>query len=159
MHRCENQFVVKCTDPTRFPKFNRAIYLENKAKVGTVDEIFGPVSSFYFSVKPAEGVNPTSFKTEQVFYINPEDLLQVDRLTQKSKPSGPRGPRPQGGAGGRGGFGGNRGGFGGRGGFQGGNRGGFQGGNRGGFGGNRGGFGGGNRGGFGGNRGGFGGNK
>lgn len=121
---------------TRFPKFNRGIYLENKSKVGTVDEIFGPVSDFYFSVKPAEGVNPSSFKSNQVLYINPEDLLQVDRLTQKTKPSGPRGPRPQGGRP-QGGFGGRpQSGFGGR--PQ-------NGGQRGGFGGNRGG-----RGGFGG---------
>lgn len=27
LHRCENSFVVKCTDMTRFPKFNRGIYL------------------------------------------------------------------------------------------------------------------------------------
>lgn len=133
---------------TRFPKFNRGIYLENKSKVGTVDEIFGPVSDFYFSVKPAEGVNPSSFKQNQVLYFNPEDLLQVDRLTQK-KPSGPRGPKPQGGFGGRpqqGGFGGRpqQGGFGGRP-QQGGFGGRPQNGQRGGFGGNRGG-----RGGFGG---------
>ena len=37
LHRCENNFVVKVTDMTRFPKFNRSIYLENKAKVGVVD--------------------------------------------------------------------------------------------------------------------------
>lgn len=53
--------------------------------------------------------------------------MQVDRLTQKSKPSGPRGPRPQGGrpqGGQRGGFGGQRGGgFGNRGGPRGGFRG------------------------------------
>lgn len=37
MHRSENNFVVKCTDPKRVPKFNRGVYLESKAKVGTVD--------------------------------------------------------------------------------------------------------------------------
>lgn len=37
LHRSENHFVVKCTDPTRVPKFNRGVFLENKAKVGTVD--------------------------------------------------------------------------------------------------------------------------
>lgn len=137
----------------RFPKFNRGIYLENKSKVGTVDEILGPVSGFYCSIKPAEGVNPSSFKPDQVFYMNPEDLLNVDRLSQKSKPA-PRGGAQRGGFGGaRGGFGGGqRGGFGGgqRGGFGGGQRGGFGGGQRGGFGGApRGGFGGGQRGGFG----------
>ena len=27
LHRSENCFVVKCTDPTRVPKFNRGVYL------------------------------------------------------------------------------------------------------------------------------------
>ena len=27
LHRSENNFVVKCTDPTRVPKFNRGLYL------------------------------------------------------------------------------------------------------------------------------------
>lgn len=37
LHKSENNFVVKCTDMARFPKFNRGVYLENKAKVGSVD--------------------------------------------------------------------------------------------------------------------------
>jgi len=113
---------------TRFPKFNRAIFLENKAKLGTVDEIFGPVNDFYFSVKPSEGVDPSNFKPGQVFYMSPEDLLSTDKFTkpQAPRPKGPGGPR-----GGQGGFGGGRpqGGFGGRpqGGFGGRPQGGFQG--------------------------------
>jgi H/ACA ribonucleoprotein complex subunit 1 len=112
---------------TRFPKFNRGVYLESKAKIGSVDEILGPLNAFYFSVIPAEGVNPASFKADQVFYMNPEDLLSTDRFTrpQAQKPKGPRreggarpatgGFRPQGGRGdgnfrgqprGRGNFGG-----------------------------------------------------
>lgn len=132
LHKCENAFVVKVTDPTRVPKFNRGIYLESKAKVGSVDEILGPTSAFYFSVKPAEGIKADGFKEGQVFYMNPEDLLPIDRWTKKSTPGpkGPRsGPRP-GGAPQRGGFSGRggapqRGGFnsrGGRGGFTGGAR-------------------------------------
>lgn len=27
LHKSENNFVVKCTDMTRFPKFNRGVYL------------------------------------------------------------------------------------------------------------------------------------
>jgi H/ACA ribonucleoprotein complex subunit 1 len=64
--------------------------LETKAKLGTVDEILGPISSFFFSVKPAEGVDPSSFKVGQTFYMNPEDLLPMDRFTQKRAP-GPKG--------------------------------------------------------------------
>jgi H/ACA ribonucleoprotein complex subunit 1 len=105
----------------RFPKFNRGVYLENKAKVGSVDEIFGPLSAFYFSVKPAEGVDPKNFKKDQVFYMNPEDLLTTDRFTNPHPPrakgagGAPRGgfnPRGAGGFRGRGAPGGfNRGGF------------------------------------------------
>ncbi|MCL4117367.1 UNVERIFIED_CONTAM: hypothetical protein GTU68_001759, partial [Idotea baltica] len=77
LHRSENSFVVKCTDCSRVPKFNRGVYLESKAKVGTVDEIFGSVSSFYFSVKPAEGVKVDGFKKGHVFHMSPEDLLPI----------------------------------------------------------------------------------
>ena len=140
MHRAENNFVVKCTDPSRVPKFNRGVYLESKAKVGTIDQIMGPTSNFYFSVKPAEGVTPDGFKPDQVLYMNPEDLLPMDRFTSTKKPSGPR-PAGGGRGGGRGGFGGGRGG--GRGGFSGGRGGGApRGAPRGGFGGGRGGRGG-----------------
>jgi len=91
--------------------------------VGTVDEILGPLNSFYFSVKPAEGVDPKSFKEGQVFYMNPEDLLSTDRFTkpQAPRPKGPPGqasgngfrgrPQQRGGSFNRGGSGGfNRGG-------------------------------------------------
>jgi len=127
LHKSENQIVVRCTDMGRFPKFNRGVYLENKAKVGSVDEIFGPLSAFYFSVKPAEGIKAESFKEGTVFYMSPEDLLTTDRFTRPQAPR-PKGPPRQGGAPQRGGFGGSFGGRGGQRGGFGGNRGGFSGG-------------------------------
>lgn len=36
------------------------------------------------------------FKVGQVFYMNPEDLLPIDRFTKKSA-LGPKGPKPAGG--------------------------------------------------------------
>lgn len=131
LHKSENNLVLKCTDMSRFPKFNRGVYLENKAKIGLVDEILGPINSFYFSVKPVEGVDAKSFKEGQVFYMNPEDLLTTDRFTKPAqpRPKGPRGPPGQGRFGGRPQQGGPQ-----RGNFN--NRGGPQG-NRGGFGNNR----------------------
>ena len=98
VHRSENNFLVKCTDTSRVPKFNRGLYLESKAKIGSVDEILGPINSFFFSVKPADGVKPDSFKPGQTFYMSPEDLLPMERFTQKKQSGGPRqgGPRPQG---------------------------------------------------------------
>ncbi len=123
------------------PYFNAGIYLENKAKIGKVEEVFGPINKVYFTVKPDNGVNAASFKADDRFYIGSDKLLPLSRFTNESKGGG--GGRGRGGPGGRGG---GRGGPGGRGGGRGppGGRG------RGGpvFG--RGGGGGGGRGGFGG---------
>ena len=51
MHSCEGDLVCKSSG-VKVPYFNAPIYLENKAQVGKVDEIFGPIQayvSFFFS--------------------------------------------------------------------------------------------------------------
>lgn len=63
--------VVKATDTSRVPKFNRGVYLESKAKIGNVDEIFGPYESYYFSAKLDEGIKASSFKKGQTLYMSP----------------------------------------------------------------------------------------
>ena len=158
LHACEEELICKCTN-TKVPYFNGRVFLENKSQIGQVDEILGPINNYSFSVKMKEGMKASSFKAGSKVYIDPMQLLPLDRFlpkapTKKLDGSRGRGGRggfaPRGGAGGRGGFSGGRGGFsGGRGGFGGASRGGFGGG-RGGFGGGRGGFGGGRggRGGF-----------
>eukprot|EP00027_Filamoeba_sp_ATCC50430_P003826 CAMPEP_0168555268 /NCGR_PEP_ID=MMETSP0413-20121227/8239_1 /TAXON_ID=136452 /ORGANISM="Filamoeba nolandi, Strain NC-AS-23-1" /LENGTH=208 /DNA_ID=CAMNT_0008586097 /DNA_START=103 /DNA_END=729 /DNA_ORIENTATION=+ len=156
-HACENEMIFKSTH-SKIPKFNAPVFFQNKQQVGLLDEIFGPVNEVYFSVKPVEGIQASSFKVGDKIYISPERLLPMVMFTEENKPkaAGARGGRGGARGGQRGGFGGQRGG----GGFRGGQRGGF-GGSRGGFGGQRGGggFRGGQRGGFGGSRGGFGGQR
>ena len=52
MHSCEGDLVCKSSGE-KVPYFNAPIYLENKAQVGKVDEIFGPIQdyvSFFFQV-------------------------------------------------------------------------------------------------------------
>ncbi|XP_055241711.1 H/ACA ribonucleoprotein complex subunit 1 isoform X2 [Gorilla gorilla gorilla] len=138
MHPCEDDIVCKCTtDENKVPYFNAPVYLENKEQIGKVDEIFGQLRDFYFSVKLSENMKASSFKKLQKFYIDPYKLLPLQRFLPR--PPGEKGP-PRGG--GRGGRGGGRGG-GGRGGGRGG---GFRGGRGGGGGGFRGGRGGGFRG-------------
>lgn len=164
MHSCEGDIVCKSTNPSKVPYFNAPIYLENKSVVGKVDEILGPINEYYFTIKPAEGIQATSFKANDKFFISPDKLLPLERFLPKPKAApGPKTKRPASAGGARGGFGGARGGSrGGFGGARGGSRGGFgggRGGSRGGFGGagrggSRGGFGGASRGG---SRGGFGG--
>ncbi|KAK4099952.1 Gar1-domain-containing protein [Parathielavia hyrcaniae] len=150
VHACEGEMVVESTNP-KIPHFNAPIYLENKTAIGKIDEVLGPINQVFFTIKPSEGIQATSFKHGDKFYIAGEKLLPLERFLPKPKPppgtvSKVRKPSGRGGArgGGRGGFGG-----GGGGGFsRGGGRGGFGGGRGGGgFGGSRGGFGGGGRGG------------
>lgn len=148
LHACEGDVVCRSTN-AKIPYFNAPIYLENKTQVGKVDEILGPMNEVYFTIKPSEGVQATSFKEGSKFYIAGDKLLPLERFIPAPKQVGPKVKKPKGkgGAGGaRGGFGGARGGRGGFGGARGG-RGGFgaRGGSRGGFGGR-----GGSRGGFGG---------
>ncbi|XDV37425.1 hypothetical protein PO909_007027 [Leuciscus waleckii] len=138
MHPCEDEIVCKCvTEENKVPYFNAPIYLENKEQIGKVDEIFGQIRDFYFSVKLSENMKASSFKKLQKFYIDPMKLLPLQRFLPR--PPGEKGP-PRGGRGGGrggrgGGFRGGRGGFGGRGGGRGGGGGGFGGGFRGGRGG------------------------
>lgn len=129
------------------PYFNAPIYLENKQKIGKIDEILGPINQVYFTVKTDPNINASSFKEDTKFFIAPDKLLPASRFTNPSRGGGggrgrgaPRGGFGRGG--GRGGFSsrggsfsrGGAGGSGGRGGFSRGGRGSpySRGGNRGG---------------------------
>eukprot|EP00793_Prasinoderma_coloniale_P001344 PRCOL_00005119-RA len=60
IHACEGESVCKMTN-AKVPHFNAPIYLENKTQVGKVDEIFGPITDRYFTIKMSEGVVATSY--------------------------------------------------------------------------------------------------
>lgn len=118
MHGCEGELVCRLTN-TMIPYFNAGIFLENKTKIGKVEEVFGPVNKVYFTVKPDSGVLATSFKAQDKVYIGSDKLLPLSRFTNEGKPKG--------GGGGRGAAGGRGGGRGGGGrGFTPGGRGGFS---------------------------------
>lgn len=44
------------------PLLMRSIYLQNKNKVGKVDDVFGAISKSGIAIKPDEGVKAESFK-------------------------------------------------------------------------------------------------
>jgi H/ACA ribonucleoprotein complex subunit 1 len=46
MHPCQEYVVVKHTLQDRVPIFNRPIYLENKTKIGVIDDVFGPINEY-----------------------------------------------------------------------------------------------------------------
>ena len=135
MHEAEGEMVCKlATAGSMIPYFNAGVYLENKSKIGKVEEVFGPVNKVYFTIKPDTGVKAASFKMDDKVYIGTDKLLPLARFTNEAKSGGGRGggrgagrgagrgpPGRGGGRGppGRGGFGGGRGGPPGRGGFGG----------------------------------------
>ncbi|XP_048589171.1 H/ACA ribonucleoprotein complex subunit 1 [Nematostella vectensis] len=93
-HPCEGDLVCKCTNE-KIPYFNAPVYLENKEQIGKVDDIFGPMQDFFFSVKVSDNMNASSFKKGQKFFIDPYKLLPLARFL----------PKPPGFRGGRGGHG------------------------------------------------------
>ncbi|KAK6187965.1 hypothetical protein SNE40_005880 [Patella caerulea] len=134
VHPCESDIVCKCTNE-KVPYFNAPVFLENKQQIGKVDEIFGPIKDFYFSVKLSDSMKAKSFSKATKFFIDPYKLLPLQRFLPQPKGAGvnKRGGRGGGrggrgdfrGRGGRGGFGrGRGGGFGRGGGGRGGGRGG-----------------------------------
>lgn len=164
VHACEGEMVCKSVNAAKIPQFNAFVFLENKTNVGKVDEVLGPINQVYFTIKPSEGIQATSFKADDRFYLSSDKVLPFERFIPKPKPPpgteakrvkkpGMGGGRGGGFGGGRGSFGGGRGRGGGGGFSRGGSRGGFSSGGRGGSGGfSRGGGGGFSRGG---SRGGF----
>ncbi|KAK4452106.1 Gar1-domain-containing protein [Podospora aff. communis PSN243] len=129
VHACEGEMVCESINP-KIPHFNAPIYLENKTAIGKIDEVLGPINQVYFTIKPSEGIQATSFKFGDKFYISGEKLLPLEKFLPKPKPppGAAKVKKPS--------RGGARGGRGGPGGFS---RGGGRGGGRGGFGGSRGG--------------------
>ena len=68
------------------------MFLENKSQIGKVDEILGPITQVYFTVKLQEGVQATSFKTDtDMVYIAPDKLLPLERFLPKPKGAGYKG--------------------------------------------------------------------
>lgn len=84
VHACEGEMVCKSVNP-KIPYFNAPIYLQNKAQIGKVDEILGPLNEVYFTVKMQEGMQASSFKPDDKVYIAPDRLLPLERFLPKPK--------------------------------------------------------------------------
>lgn len=73
-------------DFIQVPYFNAPIYLQNKSSIGKVDEILGPINAVYFTIKPSEGVQATSFQAGDKVYIGGDKILPLERFLPKPKP-------------------------------------------------------------------------
>lgn len=110
MHATEGELVCMSSLGQQIPFFNTPVYTKEIAKIGMLDEVFGPINKVMFSVKPDAGVVAQSYKEGDIIYINPVKTLPLSRFLQEDAPTrGGRGGARGGGA--RGGFGGGRGGF------------------------------------------------
>lgn len=118
-HDVESELLCRWTLTDKVPYFNAGIFLQNKRKIGRVDEILGKVSELLFTIKMDPGVLSKSFQPNDLVFIGTDKLLPLVRFTD------PNASRGRGGGGGRGRGGGRGGGA--RGGFGGGTRGGFGG--------------------------------
>jgi H/ACA ribonucleoprotein complex subunit 1 len=107
IHSAEGEIVCRLTN-ANIPYFNAGIYLQNKSKVGKVEEVFGPVNKVYFTIKPDGGVSASSFQNDDKFYIGTDKLLPLSRFLNEGKKGGGKGGPSRGGGrgGGRGGAGG-----------------------------------------------------
>lgn len=68
------------------PHFNSRIFLENTGEIGKADVFFGPVNSFFFSVKPSEGIKAESFKASKKFYIDTLKFLPMPWPMHRLRP-------------------------------------------------------------------------
>ncbi|KAH9252017.1 hypothetical protein BASA81_009999 [Batrachochytrium salamandrivorans] len=109
MHAAEGELVCMSSLGQQIPFFNTPVYTKEIAKIGMLDEVFGPINKVMFSVKPDAGVVAQSYKEGDVIYINPVKTLPLSRFLQEDAPA--RGGRGGARGGARGGFGGGRGGF------------------------------------------------
>ncbi|KAI8915988.1 H/ACA ribonucleoprotein complex, subunit Gar1/Naf1 [Gorgonomyces haynaldii] len=97
MHPCEGDMVcARVPAQEKIPYFNAPIYLENKTMIGKVDEILGPMTELYFTVKLQPGVVATSFKPKDKVYIATDKLLPLDRFLPKPKVPGGKVSKPMG---------------------------------------------------------------
>ena len=46
MHPCEEFVVIRNGIEDMVPIFNRPVYMENKKKIGVIDDVFGPITEF-----------------------------------------------------------------------------------------------------------------
>ncbi|KAI7268715.1 hypothetical protein KC335_g6956, partial [Hortaea werneckii] len=82
LHATEGELVCSSINP-KIPYFNAPMYLENKTAIGKVDEILGPLNQVFFTIKPQEGIQATSFKQGDKFYIGGDKLLPLEKFLPK----------------------------------------------------------------------------
>lgn len=86
-HECEGKIVIKTnvsnTLDSVVPHFNSFVFLENKTPIGKVDEIFGPINQYMFSVVLSQNTKSSSFKESIKVFIDPNRTLNMSVFLPK----------------------------------------------------------------------------
>ena len=79
--------ILKKYNPHQIPHFNAGVYLENKTKIGKIDEIFGGINDVHFSVKMADNMKAGSFKKGVLLLVSKKNcnLGKIWKLAIKQK--------------------------------------------------------------------------
>lgn len=88
VHECESELVCRWTLAEKVPYFNAGAYLENKRRIGKVDEILGKIQHVYITIKMDPGVVSSSFQPDDVVYVGTDKLLPLARFTNPSAGGG-----------------------------------------------------------------------
>lgn len=73
--------MCRWTMTEKVPYFNAGVYLENKRKIGKVDEILGKVAEIFFTIKMDPGILAKSFQVNDLVYVGTDKLLPLVRFT------------------------------------------------------------------------------
>lgn len=87
-HEVESELLCRWTLTDKVPYFNAGIYLQNKRKIGKVDEILGKVSEILFTIKMDPGVLSKSFQPNDLVFIGTDKLLPLVRFTDPNASKG-----------------------------------------------------------------------
>lgn len=100
LHPCTNDgynvAVLESTNRDLVPKFNSPVYNDKGADIGIIDEVFGPITGYYFTVKLHPNVTPKGFAVGQSFQMREGRTMPLSRFTNPPPP--PQRQARQGGA-------------------------------------------------------------
>ena len=82
-HECENELVCKWTLEDKVPYFNSGVYLDNKRRIGKVDEILGKIHNIMFTVKMEPGVQSKSFQPNDLVFVGTDKVSQGARILSR----------------------------------------------------------------------------
>lgn len=75
-HECESELVCRWTIDDKVPYFNAGIYLDNKRRIGKVDEILGKIHNIMFTIKMEPGVQSKSFQVNDLVFIGTDKVCK-----------------------------------------------------------------------------------